>query len=479
MTRKLLWDMLFSGDRERESSTYEDHRNEFDKDYDRIVYSSSVRRLQDKAQVFPLQENDFTRTRLTHSIEASALARSLGLAVEKWLIEEKIIQEEYRRYLPSLLQVSALIHDLGNPPFGHYGEDVIRKWFKNWFESDEYNGLPEEIKLKDEEKSDFINFEGNAQTLRIVTKLQMINDQYGVNFTYGTLATIMKYPWTSSNKSFINKYCEKFGYFQSEKGIAKRIQKATGLKDGVRHPATFLLEAADDIAYLCADMEDAVKKGIIPWTDEYNSIKDKLIKSNKELYNPIFHELDKRIDKVEADGIPDKVIASVQNFKFSMQGLMCRKVVDAFKDNYDLIMEGKFEHKPLVNNCGLNDLVKELERLAKDYCFVDKEVLILELVGDKVINGLLDIFVSAFIKCNKEPKSKNREGKLYEIISDNFKYICKCDYEGSFKQKDIKHKNFTDIKLYDKLLLITDFISGMTDSYAVKLYKELMGVELP
>ena len=281
------------------------------------------------------------------------------------MLEEGEIQEKHRRYLPSLLQVSALIHDLGNPPFGHYGEDIIRNWFKNWLASSKFkeinNDLPEKIKLKDEEKSDFINFEGNAQTFRIVTKLQMINDQYGVNFTYGTLATIMKYPWTSSNEDFINEHCEKFGYFQSEKSIAKRIQKATGLEDGVRHPATFLLEAADDISYLCADMEDAVKKGIIPWNDEYNRIKNVLLSKKKELYEGIFRELDKKIDKIEENKIPDKVIASVQNFKVSMQGLMFRKVVQAFKDNYDAIMEGKFGHKSLVDNCGLKDLVEELE----------------------------------------------------------------------------------------------------------------------
>lgn len=483
MEFKLSWEKLLSGERERKSRTYKDHRNEFDKDYDRVVCSSSVRRLQDKAQVFPLQENDFTRTRLTHSIEASALARSLGLAIEEWLLKENKIEEKYRRCLPSLLQVSALIHDLGNPPFGHYGEEVIRDWFNNWLDSKEFSkfteDLPESLRLKEEEKSDFRNFEGNAQTLRIVTKLQMLNDQYGVNFTYATLATIMKYSWSSCNKKFINEDFKKFGYFQSEKSIVKRIQKATGLEEGIRHPATFLLEAADDISYLCADIEDAVKKGIIPWNDEYNRIKNKLIKEDRDRYYDIFENLDKKNREIEENKIPDGVIASVQNFKVSMQGLMLKGVIQAFKDNYNKIMNGEFGHEELINNCGLDYLVEELRNLAKKYCFVNKEVLTLELVGANVINGLLDIFIPSLVKCNEKPNSKKKEGKLYEMISPNFKYVCECDYDKSFGENNIELKDFTEIRLYDKLLLITDFVSGMTDSYAVNLYKELIGVKLP
>ncbi|EHK2280453.1 dNTP triphosphohydrolase [Clostridium perfringens] len=483
MEYKLSWDKLFCCKRERKSSTNIDHRNEFEKDYDRIVSSSSVRRLQDKAQVFPLQENDFTRTRLTHSIEASAISRSLGVAIEKWLLEQNEINKEDQGKLPALLQVSALIHDLGNPPFGHYGEDIIKNWFNKWLNSEEFNkfnnNLDENIRLKEEEKSDFINFEGNAQTLRIVTKLQLLNDQYGVNFTYGTLATIMKYPWSSSDNRFINEGFKKFGYFWSEKCIAKRVQKDTGLNDGIRHPATFLLEASDDIAYLCADIEDGVKKGVIPWNEEYKKIKEKLVKNCK--YEEVFKDLDKRINNNKKNKIPDETLASIQNFKISVQRMLFEGAVKSFKENYDNIMKGKFEHNGLIDNCGLDELVEELKSLAIRYCFVDKEVLTLELVGDTVINGLLDIFVSALIKFNDksndkamhEPKAKTREGKLYNLISPNFKYVCSLDYEKE------KKKKFEEIRIYDKLLLITDFISGMTDSYAVNLYKELLGVRLP
>ncbi|WP_373483853.1 dGTP triphosphohydrolase [Acetobacterium sp.] len=484
---KLEWEKLLAEGRVRESSTqkyakmniddpFYDHRNEFDKDYDRIVYSSSVRRLQDKAQVFPLQENDFTRTRLTHSIEASALARSFGYAVGEWLLETREFKDFSQiRKLSAMLQVAALIHDLGNPPFGHYGESIIREWFSKLFNTEEFKSInmscDGEKELSNEEKKDFILFEGNAQTLRIVSKLQMLNDEYGVNFTFGTLATIMKYPWNSQNELADSK--KKFGYFLSEKELAKKIFEATGIQEGIKHPATYLLEASDDIAYLNADIEDGVKKGIIPWEKEYNLIKTKLMEADKETYEYIFKTLDSIKEKSQEKGIPNDDLIAVQNFKIFSQGLMFKSVVKCFKDNYTEIMCGEFSGDLLEKtNCKL--LVEELKRLAGKYCFSNKEVIALELVGDNVINGLLDKFVIPLIKCKAEPKSKTYEGKIYSLFSNNFIYICLHDtgYEGH-------QKDFAETSIYERLLLVTDYISGMTDSYAVNLYKQLIGVRLP
>lgn len=489
MEQRLDWKKLLCGERVRESSTKTNnsiginddgynHRNEFDKDYDRIVYSSSVRRLQDKAQVFPLQENDFTRTRLTHSLEASSLARSFGYAIGEWLLHEKEFGSYKEvRELSALLQVSALIHDLGNPPFGHYGEDIIRNWFKEWFK-DEKN----KEGLNEQQISDFVNFEGNAQTLRIVSKLQLLNDEYGVNFTYATLSTIMKYPWKSNSNQGKDK--EKFAYFSSEEDLAKKVLDKVGLKEGNRHPVTYLLEASDDIAYLLADVEDAVKKGIIPWEKEYEEIKNNLLKSEKfdKLYKEMFRYLDNQMKKNNDNGIPESNLANIQNFKVSAQGLMFNQVVSMFKLNYDNIMHGEYGIKNLLEESEVSELVKEMKRLAIKYCYTNKEVLTLELVGDKVINGLLDMFVSSLARYDKKIKNKKREGKLYYLISDNFKYICCLDEKSNLnRQKDklLKHINFEDVSTYKKLLLITDFISGMTDTYAVNLYKELTGVKLP
>ncbi len=314
-----------------------------------------------------------------------------------------------------------------------------------------------------------INFEGNAQTIRIVTKLQLLNDQYGVNFTYGTLATLMKYPWSSTK---MEKYkLKKFGYFNSESDILKRVQNHTGLEEGIRHPATFLLETADDIAYLCADLEDGVKKGIVPWKDEYEAMKKTMLNDESgNLYMEMFNELDKQNNANNDVGIPEHNIASIQNFKVRAQGLMFKEAVKCFRKNYKVIINGDFGHKGLLDS---NRLVEVLKRLNRIYCYSNREVLTLELVGDRVINGLLDIFVNPLISCTEKPKAITKEGKLYELISDNFKYVCCFDY------KEKRKINFNEISKYDKLLLITDFISGMTDSYAVNLYKELLGVKLP
>lgn len=491
MVEKLTWDKLLCKERFRVSLTESnssrkisdelyDHRNEFDKDYDRIVYSSSVRRLQDKAQVFPLQANDFTRTRLTHSIEVSALARSFGYAIGEWLLAiGKISDYKKVREISALLQVSALMHDLGNPPFGHYGEDIIRNWFKGWFKNEE-----NKIDLNEQQVADFENFEGNAQTLRIISKLQLLNDEYGVNFTYATLATIMKYPW-SSYDSQKGEAKDKFAYFSSEIDLIKQIQLKTGLKEGVRHPLTYLLEASDDIAYLLADVEDAVKKGIIPWDKEYKDIKERLVKEEEEdvkVYSSMFANLDSQCKKNEINGIPECNLADIQNFKVWAQGIMFKQVVEMFKENYEEIMEGTYGVNNLLDKSKAMKLVSEMRNLAFKYCYTNREVLTLELVGDRVINGLLDIFVNSLANHKGKIKTKEKDGKLYYIISQNFKYICCLDEEknkGRKKEDSIQIVEFQNVGLYKRLLLITDFISGMTDSYAVNLYKELTGVKLP
>jgi len=205
----LEWKKLLCSERQRKTTTEAlSHRNEFDKDYDRIIYSSSFRRLQDKAQVFPLQQNDFTRTRLTHSLEVASLGRSLAWNIGYWLKDEKkeFTTFEEIKQLASLVEVSCLVHDLGNPPFGHYGEDIIRNWFIKWFETSDYREAEKKYgKLTEQHERDFIYFEGNAQAVRILSRLQFLNDKYGANFTYGTFSTIMKYPWASNDNKAIEK----------------------------------------------------------------------------------------------------------------------------------------------------------------------------------------------------------------------------------------------------------------------------------
>lgn len=472
---QLQWEKLLCKNRRRPSESSVEKRktasviarNQFEADYDRIVGSSSVRRLQDKAQVFPLQKNDFTRTRLTHSMEVSAMARSLGKAVGKQ-IEQRTdsFTGDMTDELAALLQTAGLIHDLGNPPFGHYGETVIRQWFSKWFDSNKF--LKKEIILSDQEKKDFIFFDGNVQNLRIVTKLQILNDAYGANFTYGTLAAIIKYPWESSSRKAIER--KKFGYFKSEEEIVKRIQENTGLSEGVRHPATYLLEAADDIIYICDDIEDGVKKGYIPWDSVYKDIKKRF---EDEKYQKLYGQIESRTPDGAIDDA-DKILSKVRMFRNYTQGYLFERAINEFMDNYDSIMTGTYDKKELLK-CEEEFAAYLKKEVTGKYCFKCHEVLALELVGDRVIKTLLDIFVSALTESNYKEllDSAIFPGKIYNLISSNFKYIALHDYIHDNQRK------LSDISVYDKLHLVVDFISGMTDSYAVNLYKELTGISLP
>ena len=252
---KLQWEKLFSEDRERKTKLSYEIRNAFECDYDRIVGSSSVRRLQDKAQVFPLQENDFTRTRLTHSMEVSAIARSLGKQVGRELENRDKFKREDTEKLEALLQTTGLVHDLGNPPFGHYGEKAIGKWFEKYFmekglkkdqkqeekplrtlnlhhwlclKKDQKQKEKPEIDITKEQMREFEHFDGNVQNIRILTKLQAMNDRYGANFTYATLAGIIKYPWAANDGK------KKYGYYESEEKIIEK--PANGKKTVVIDP---------------------------------------------------------------------------------------------------------------------------------------------------------------------------------------------------------------------------------------------------
>ncbi|MGG1685230.1 MULTISPECIES: dGTP triphosphohydrolase [Bacillales] len=451
-----------------EESLINDHRNPFEGDYDRIMSSSSLRRLQDKAQVFPLQDSDFIRTRLTHSMEVSAIARSFGTWLEKWLINvQGQLDKSDSGKIPAMLATAGLVHDIGNPPFGHYGEDVIKRWFDTYFSSND--------NYTEQEKNDFKNFDGNAQGIRVLTRLQLLNDQYGINFTYGTLSILLKYPWDSNHK--IAKEDGKFGYFKDDEEIARSIINNTTGVPNCRNPLTYLLEAADDIAYLGADVEDGVKKGIIPWEKIFENT---IANEESEIFKAYPDSISNLIKKhkiARDNNFPDFLLTSVQNFKVWVQAEMIREVKKAFMKNYDDIMNGDFSPTgELLESAKL--LRGFLTNLLKKYCFPNKEVLSLELVGDSVITDLLDIFINDCIMepIEHEKKHRLKSGKLYKMISNNFIFVHRMNTDPN-DPKPVRTIN--ELNAYNKLLLITDFVSGMTDSYAVDLHQKLKGVKMP
>ena len=266
---RMNWEQLLCADRVRGKARKSplDLRTEFEKDYHRIINSASFRRLQDKTQVFPLDKSDFIRTRLTHSLEVSSFGKSLGQNVAEKIfreIKDETFRPEYKADICDILQCAGLLHDIGNPPFGHFGESCIRQWFKDNMGRLEFEGKPLTEWLTPQMQADFYNFEGNTQALRLVSKLHYLVDENGMNLTKALLGTIIKYPVSSLeiDKKSGDIRTKKMGYYYAEADVFNMIQADLGT-NGKRHPLTFLLEAADDIAYKTADIEDAYKKGCI------------------------------------------------------------------------------------------------------------------------------------------------------------------------------------------------------------------------
>ena len=449
------WERLLNQDRRRPTTKVsEDKRSEFDRDYDRLVSSSSLRRLQDKTQVFPLEHHDFIRTRLTHSLEVSTLGRSFGVDVVRTLAKKGI--EELTGHvdqIAAILSTVCLAHDIGNPPFGHFGESAIRSWFDKHARS---------FSLTDSQKHDLVGFEGNAQGFRIITYLQSLNDQYGMNFTFGTLASFLKYTASSLEvDTSAGKSKQKVGYFTSEKSIFDEVQERTDLK-GARHPLAFLMEASDDIMYCTVDLEDGLKKGVV----KFDSICDNL---ENELRGTDHHFLLERVRKVfrdrQAEGwsIREAEQIACINLKIWAIGVMFRACVDAFVDNYRAIMSGEFD-KSLITASSASNLQAVLIRVAREHVYSSSVVTMLEVVGARVIQGLFSHFVPA-VMSEKREDATCLEGKVFRVISESLRTLNR-----------IHGRRLSDD--YDRLQLVTDFISRMTDSYALNLYRRLEGMQL-
>lgn len=431
-----------------------DARNEFDSDYARIISSAPFRRLQDKAQVFPLEKNDFIRTRLTHSLEVSNFARGLGLSVEKQLITQGILAPELKGQIPSLLATVGLVHDIGNPPFGHFGEEVIQQYFTKFFkanynaENDTYFG----DKWTAEELSDFTNFDGNVQGLRILRKLNLSKDEYSYNLTYPVLAGIIKYPRSSTqgNRNDKTLSYKKFGYFQSEQADFEAINTALQLGNN-RHPLTFLLEAADDIAYCIADIEDGCKKGIITEDVLLAMLNEYLTNDNCEYLIATFNKIKASLP----NNFPNKIQLIIQEFRVAVQTKMIEEAATTFSANLNDIHTGIFD-ADLLESSNAKQLRKMFKKLSV-LNFNHPSVLKRELAGEQLLNFLLAAFTNAIIS----PKGK-KESKLCQLISSNYTYV---------RNNYTKYPN----QSYNDLQLVTDFISSMTDTYALSLYQELSG----
>ena len=446
-----------------------DLRSEFEKDYHRIIGSASFRRLQDKTQVFPLDKSDFIRTRLTHSLEVSSLAKSLGQNIAEYILQKNMDPDftyPMKDDICNILMCAGLIHDIGNPPFGHFGEDSIREWFQKHLSSYYYKGLRVTDIMDEQMIRDFYLFEGNAQALRVVTRLHFLTGEHGMNLTYALLAAILKYPATSLQVDETGEDIgrRKVGIFRSEETIFQDIMKETGM-NGSRHPLSFILEAADDIAYLTADIEDAYKKDCISY--------DLLVREMYEELEPFgvnedfssAEVLENQYRKARKRGVKEPQLYAVQNWLVKVQSYMMSCATRGFIDHYDAIMAGEWK-QDIFAGTGAEGIRTALHNIAFRNAFESMPILRIELGAGKMMDGILERFVPAFILYDTDEKMGMIEHKITQLVSENYKQV----YHSCAKGKSEAEK------LYLRLHLVTDYVSGMTDSFARDLYQEVNGI---
>ncbi|MCQ9209278.1 deoxyguanosinetriphosphate triphosphohydrolase [Granulicatella seriolae] len=463
------WKKLLSN--QRLSGKVGPYRNEFDDDYKRIITSPAFRRLQDKTQVFPLERNDFIHTRLTHSLEVAMIGRSLvkdivaGLEEElatkanSHLTQSKLEMVEHVDEIARIIECAGLLHDIGNPPYGHFGEDSIRQWFKLRLPKFLPKDDPISKQLLDSPFiHDLYNFDGNAQTLRTITKLHEFKGVFdGMDLTMATMNSIIKYTRLSDQEPGKDIASKKMGYFYAERDIYERISQATGAVN-VRHPLTFILEAADDIAYLVADIEDAINKGILRFSDVRKALLENLTEdTNKALFSVQIRQL---LDDSYRDDF------SINRFFVELRNKLTSSAQHSFIQHYGDIMEGTYQ-EDLFYQSWAADLYNCLREISTNYIYDHKNVLRLEISGYTTLTSLLETFIPPLIKYDTGATLSYVDQKLIKLISDSQK----ASYHY-FSQ----HKTPVE-KLYLRMLLATDFISGMTDSYAQNLYLNLQGIK--
>lgn len=448
------WENLLNNGRLRESKRGKgaDARNDFESDFGRIIFSAAMRRMHDKTQVFPLTADDNIHSRLTHSMEVMAIGHSLGIRICENKDFEKIVGQtktDLFREIPVILKNACLVHDIGNPPFGHFGETVIQNYFKSYFKS------PNAVKLTDVEKEDFTMFDGNAQGFRVLTKLQILDDAFGLNLTYGTLGTYTKYPnHGAKDDNKIGR--KKRGVFQTEINYLNTISDECELKvngEIIRHPLCYLMEAADSICYLVMDIEDGYNKNWYGLQDIGNRLKE-------------VEGISEQIEKLFAENTGyGKDITRMVKFRIYLIQRLVDLAVSNFLKNLEQISKGEYNDELIFD-----DKTKLAETL-KDFCleviFPSRDITSLELTGHSVLTGLLDYYIGFVFHTDKQYR-KRAQG----LISDSI-------LRSAFIENNLAENSKIDaLNDYYKLRVIVDFISGMTDQFALNHYQKLSGQKI-
>jgi dGTPase len=458
------WASLYTtqrtGETQKKDNKTDPVRNSFQRDYDRIIFSSAFRRLQNKTQVFPLPGAIFVHNRLTHSLEVASVGRSLGKAVgeqsaARYTDEGENFTEFYRHELATVISAACLAHDIGNPPFGHSGEDAIRSFF-NALEGDVKKTIEEA--LTEDQLNDFKNFEGNSNALRVLTHNFNEPEPGGYRLTYTTLASLVKYPSSATegfNKNSGLIATKKSGFFVSELGTYGNIADALDIPRTqgyrhvyARHPFVYLTEAADDICYRVIDLEDAHRLHIIS------------LDTFKDLFLPFFNEG----DGYNSKSYIEKKLAAINDDNQKVQyiravwiGLMIEKLSALFMEHEKELLKGTLENDLLkCLPAGDQELIRRINEFSVKYIYNYKAVVEIEIAGYNVIGGMLGEFVHAMLN-PRHPKS----GKILKLVPAQFERSAQ---EGN---------------MYGNIQSLVDFIAGMTDLYAIDMYRKITGITIP
>ncbi|MGB3150859.1 MAG: dNTP triphosphohydrolase [Maribacter sp.] len=445
------WEQLLS--LRRKGDTNKRLRNEqdetrlgFDVDYDRIIFSSAFRSLQDKTQVIPLSKTDFVHTRLTHSLEVSVVGRSLGRLAGKKILEKHPYLSEIHGYkfndFGAIVAAASLAHDIGNPPFGHSGEKSIGEYFRTG------NGKVFKSQLSTKEYQDIIDFEGNANGFKLMTQ-DRAGVSGGLRLSNATLGSFMKYPKESLPKKPTKHIADKkFGFFQSEKWAFTEVAKDLGLlqtRKGEsisfsRHPLTFLVEAADDICYTIIDFEDGINLGLI--SEDYAL--EYLIKLVKNTINTKkYHSLEYKEDRLSY-------------LRALAINTLIQDAVTIFMENEEEILQGEF-NVSLMDKSKYDAQISDIISLSIQNIYQCQEVIEKEIAGYKIISDILDVYVEALVK-TKDEKASNYHSLILKTLPD-------------FYQK-------TDIPLYEILLNTCCYVASLSDSSAVHMHNKIKGKQL-
>lgn len=441
------WKQLISNKRfgqEHKHAERHDDRSEFKRDYDRLIFSSAFRRLQNKTQVFPLPGSIFVHNRLTHSLEVASVGMSIGNDISRRVIKKQPdLKDTLVEEIGTIVSAACLAHDLGNPPFGHSGEKAIQTFFS------EGPGLKIKPMVSSEFWDDITHFEGNANAFRILTHRFKGRRQGGFVMTYSMLASIVKYPFASSLAGNHGK----FGFFASEAESYKKIADELGIScksapseplKYARHPLVYMVEAADDICYEIMDIEDSHKLKILSYAET-----EHLLLSFFD--EDIQQKIRQRIIDEELTDENEKVVY----MRASVIGKLENECVAAFLAHEEEILAGTFEGS-LIDHISERQkkAYKECEKISYSKIYQSKPVLDIELSGYQIMATLMEVFIEAAVN-----PSRFYSKQLLRRVSSQY---------------DIENEN-----LEERIMAVLDYISGMTDIYALDIYQKINGISLP